>query len=571
LLLGAAAVTTSGCAALAKGGPEGRFAAAEPAWTDPDTNPIAQRPAEYFSPFAWDAANQTVFYPISRALRVEDPGESVNVNALDEVPDSSWFTNRIGRALLSPEELARGPCDGASLNPEGPWTVTGAKPNGANPGFLIKAADGRRYLLKFDGVVTGPRATSADVLVSKLYYAAGYFGPCNEVLFFDRNILRIAPDAEGQNAQGKDEPLTHSHLDQVFAKAIRLADGRYRASASLFIEGKPLGPWTYQGRRRDDPNDVIDHEDRRELRGGKVLAAWVNHFDAREQNTMASWIPAPDGGGHVRHWYLDFGDCLGAIWEPPMLGRRLGHAFYFDPPQVAADFLTFGVIERPWDRARFGPSGRVFGYYRVEDFDPDRYRNGYPNPAFARATERDAAWMARILARFTDADLRAVIGTAKLNDAFLEAEALRLLRGRLNRILERYLGRLSPLTAPRLFEDKRAGGSLRLCARDAALEGGIVQARERVYGARAFSSPNTAVELAAPAWFSPPDRPGTAAPAEVCWSLPRLTTDYAVVDLHAGRAPGTLGPPARVHLTQVKGAFTVVGLERLERAKRPRF
>src|SRR5918994_7088242 len=42
-----------------------------------------------------------------------DPGDeqairAVNVNTLDEVPDSSWFTNRIGQRPMSAAEVARG-------------------------------------------------------------------------------------------------------------------------------------------------------------------------------------------------------------------------------------------------------------------------------------------------------------------------------------------------------------------------------------------------------------------------------------------------------------------------------
>src|SRR5262245_51540451 len=34
---------------------------------------------------------------------------AVNVNTLDEVPDSSWFTNRIGQSRMSIADIARGP------------------------------------------------------------------------------------------------------------------------------------------------------------------------------------------------------------------------------------------------------------------------------------------------------------------------------------------------------------------------------------------------------------------------------------------------------------------------------
>ena len=42
------------------------------------------------------------------------PGErrdvrALNVNTVDEVPDSSWFTNRIGRHDLSVAEVVKGP------------------------------------------------------------------------------------------------------------------------------------------------------------------------------------------------------------------------------------------------------------------------------------------------------------------------------------------------------------------------------------------------------------------------------------------------------------------------------
>ena len=102
--------------------------------------------------------------------------------------------------------------------------------------------------------------------------------------------------------------------------------------ASRSLDGPPVGPFSYLGRRRDDPNDRIDHEHRRELRGMNVLAAWTDHIDSRQENTMAAWV-APgesDDVGYVRHYMIDFGDCFGIVhgWDP--LVRRFGHSGYLD-------------------------------------------------------------------------------------------------------------------------------------------------------------------------------------------------------------------------------------------------
>jgi hypothetical protein len=528
----------------------------QPVWLDPDQRSFRNQPEEYFSPFAWDAANQTIFRPISRFLAVDPARESVNVNALDEVPDSSWFRNRLSRYPMLPAQVANGPCRGPSLDPKGPWTVVGAKPNGANPGFLIKAADGRRYLVKFDGVVQGPRATAADVVGSRIYHAAGYYVPCNEIVFFQRSILSIDPGAQGEDEDGNEVPLNEGHLDRVFEKALRLPDGRYRANSSLFVEGKPIGPWTYEGCRSDDPNDVVNHEDRRELRGARVLAAWLNHFDSREQNTMAAWMETPDGG-YVRHYVIDFGDCLGSIWEPPMLGRRIGQANYLDFSELAYDFVTFGFVARPWDEARFGPSGPTFGYFDVDSFVPEAYQPGYPNPAFERASERDHAWMARIVARFRDEHVRAIVRTAKLGDPALERELVRLLLGRRDKILRRYLTQLSPLSDPSLERTERGS---RLCLRDLGTRTGVVLPSARGYRARAWLGdqlrPTLPLVRGARGHRACVDLPATLGAS-------RTRPEYLIVDVRAGIRGAEYQPPTRVHLYQVGDAeYRIVGLER---------
>lgn len=525
------------------------FADRDILWEDADRRPFSRQPKEYYSGMVWDAADQSFFRPISRFLAVDPGGEAVNVNALDEVADSSWFTNRLGRYRLTPRQVALGPCQQPPPDPAQGWIVAEAKPGGANPGFVIETAAGERYLLKFDGVHQGPRATSGDVVASRIYHAAGYHVPCNQIVYFRREQLTVSNEATTEDAYGEAVALTKADVREVLSKGLRLPDGRYRAMASLYVEGEPLGPWRYQATRADDPNDVVPHEDRRELRGMKLLAAWTQHTDSREQNTLATWVPTEPGHGYVRHYLVDFGDCFGTVWNPPMMGRRLGFSNYFDFQHVPADFLTFGVIERPWDVVRFGATGPIFGYYQVEHFRPEQWQPGYPNPAFSRMTDRDAAWMSRILTQFTPEHLEAMVAMAGL-DASLEQELLRVLWGRRDRILRAYLGRVSALAVPRLLE---ADGEVHLCAEDLEIATGLLVPQARRYRSEARVG-ERALALREP---TQPE------PGWFCQVLPKdIESSRLQVDLYAGYAWLKRATRLRAHLVVDEAGYRLVGLER---------
>jgi len=480
-------------------------------WRDRgDFVPFAPKPAPYESPPVWDATDNLVFEPIGSALAVEQSREAVDVNAVDEVPDSSWFTNRLGRGQMSRGELLRGACRDDALATDVPWTIVGGKPNGANPGFVIELAGGQRYVIKLDR--RGARASSADVIGSLIYHAAGFNVPCNQVVFIPREILRIADGAMAEDFVGDKVPFVPEMIESALKNVIRDDAGRYRAMASRYLDGKPLGPWVDFGVRSDDPNDVIPHEDRRELRGSYVLAALLDHYDAREQNSLDMWIPVDPatGAGWVKHFFIDFGDCLGSISPWPRVSRRRGVAYEVDFGVAVVELLTFGLLDRPWQHARFGPAGPTLGYFDARRFAPDEWRTAYPYGPFTRMTERDAAWMARILARLSPDDLEAIVDHAKLRDAVVREEVLRILLVRRERLLRRYLGKLSPLTQPTV-----ANGEL--CLRDVAVEAGIADG-----------------------------------PARVCAPMPQ-GEGYQIVKLRARRTR-----PIRVHVSGGR----VVGLER---------
>src|SRR5688500_6815292 len=47
--------------------------------------------------------------PITRAMELQADPRALGVNSMDEVPDSTWFTNRIGVREIDPAELREVP------------------------------------------------------------------------------------------------------------------------------------------------------------------------------------------------------------------------------------------------------------------------------------------------------------------------------------------------------------------------------------------------------------------------------------------------------------------------------
>jgi hypothetical protein len=518
-----------------------RFPLRPALWQDDDRREFAPAPAEYSSPFAWDGADQMVFRPLSWLFAVDPAGRAANVNALDEVPDSSWFENRIGKHAFTPEEVVSGPCGENVLDvdmPDGSWVIDQGKPNGANPGFRVKIPGVGKFMLKADPDGEPQRATGATAIAARLYHAAGYFAPCDSVVYFDPRILHLTPGLTVTDNSGVARPFDAAALASVLSHASHRA-GLVRMGASRWLPGRPLGPFRYEGTRDDDPNDVVPHEERRELRGARLLAAWLNHFDSREQNSMDVFMSKDDEHGHVRHYILDLGDCFGSVWASDELSRRLGHAYYFDISYLVLDFASFGAVQRPWERSQ--RAGGIFNYFSARDFDPEGWRGGYPNPAFQRMTEADGAWMARILARFDDPLVAAAVSVGQY-DAASTAYLTRTLITRRDLILQRYLTRLSPVA------DLTVRGR-ELCGVDLA---------RRTHASKTLAEPRARLlepggERMLPTRVQPS--------GELCVTVPQLAADaaYGIVEV----ASGTSSQPLRAHVYDrgAKGLW-LAGIER---------
>ena len=399
---------------------------------------------------------------LNRTLELRDSEAAHNVNAFDEVPDSSWFTNRIGVRELSRAQVAQGTSNAGPPSP--PLVVLSGKPGGANPGFVAKDRDGRKFVVKFDTKENPELQTATNTIVNRIFWAAGYNVPNDSVFFIRPENIAIGAHATAKDDLGRTQPFSREHLNSVLKGAPKSDEGTYRATASEFVEGIPKGGLLPEGTRSDDPNDSIAHEQRRELRGLRVFAAWVNHTDMKEDNTLSSYVEAR-GKHFLKHYLVDFGEALGAHAAEKSRYED-GYEHWFDWQAQPKATFAFGLWVRDWESATETPWPSV-GAFSAKHFDPDAWKEAYPYWPFFETDLRDAYWAAKIILRFTRQHLRAIVGEAHLTEPAAAAYLVDALYRRRQIIGATYLERVSPLDHFSIDKDH-------LCAVDLSVYHGLV-------------------------------------------------------------------------------------------------
>ncbi len=140
-------------------------------------------------------------------------------------------------------------------------------------------------------------ATSAVAVASRIFWALGY----NQVeLFlttFDPKNVEFDPQATIRRPSGKRTRFNRDDMNAILERVAKNSDGTYRAVAGRLLPGKVLGGYLFQGTRPDDPNDVVPHEHRRDLRALRVFGAWTNLTDLKAANTLDTLVSRerPDG------------------------------------------------------------------------------------------------------------------------------------------------------------------------------------------------------------------------------------------------------------------------------------
>ena len=533
-----------------------RFADQPVAWTEKDDadSPRAPRPTRLEDEPAALFIRDFFTREIDRNLSLQRSPPAADVNALDEVPCSTWFCARNHLRAMSVAAVVAGPSMGSP--PVLPLTLTRSKVGGISQGFVAEDARGHKYLVKLDPAGHARLASGAEVVGQLVFHAAGYNVPGAYPLELAAEDVIVKPGAKRLLSGVTARPFTGQDVAALLDRSARGPYGKATAVAVRWLEGQTLGGFDLAGRRSDDPNDRIPHEHRRSLRASLVLFAWLNVFDASAVNTQDTYVE--EGGRRfVRHYFIDFGSALGSS-TTSVKSVHEGRERLLELGRITTAFLTLGLDQREWqkDTARWRRGAEqvpAVGWFDpAAQWDPDDFRTGRKIPAHLRMTTADKYWGAKLVTSFSNEQLRAIVQTAGYRpDA--AAIILDTLIARRDRIADRYLTAVTGVEGPAVSADGTS-----LCFNDVSISRGYAAAVDTRYAFRAF---DVAGRVNGQGTHQARG-PRTCLPS----AIPVDASEYLVVTLEASIA-GRRARPARIHLAArpAERRFVVVGLERDDR------
>jgi hypothetical protein len=484
--------------------------------------------------------------------RPGDPTPGVraqNVNTIDEVPDSSWFTNRIYSRAMSVEEVVRGP--NTTAGPAaGTWTIIRAKTAGTAPGFTVRDEAGNVWFISMDARGYPVAATAAIAVATRLFWALGYYVPESHLATVRPENIVIG-DKVTIPSHGRRRRFTQADLRDVFARSARNTDGSYRVMAQRGLEGRVVGGFKYFGTRPDDPNDIVPHEHRRELRALQVFGAWANLVDMKAGNTLDTVI-TENGRSYVRHYLQDVGSTFGTGSLGPRSGDE-GHEYVYEGAPTVKRLATLGLYIQPWQTLDYEKHPEV-GLFTAEAFEPEAWKPRVPVAALLRARADDTLWGALRVMAFTDERIRAAVKTGQFTDPLAEKLLADVLIGRRDKIARVYLAKVNPLVKFGL------DGSGVLTFENPAVRAALADPPKGGYQAAWFRFDN-ATGVSQPIGSLTTARDGRLqAPAD----LPQgdgvyIKTSIAAVD---GPHP-SWATPVDVYFKRAGSAWHLVGVERL--------
>ena len=177
----------------------------------------------------------------------------------------------------------------------------------------------------------------------------------------------------------------------------------------------------------------------------------------------------------------------------------------------------------------------------------------YPNTSFDNLRPDDAFWAARIVSRFSDEAIRAVVAKARYSDARAAEYIASTLIKRRDKVVRHWLTGINPIVDPALGPD----GVLKF--RNAAVDAGLASATPIEYTLRWSRFDNAADAPVGQAEESRTAGTTGAAPAKILEGAPFVAV--AIETIHPDYPHWR--EPVRVYFRRTASGWQTVGLDRL--------
>ena len=226
------------------------------------------------------------------------------------MPDSSWFTNRIyARPLIGrrPRRAARTP---STARPPASGPSSAPRPLAPRPASRCATRRATSGFSRWTRAAIPSRRPAAIAVATR---CSGRSATTSPRATSRRCGPRTSSSATRSRCRRTASAAASRSGPQGRVRAREQERGRVRIAllAQRGLPGRVIGGFKYFGTRPDDPNDIVPHEHRRELRALQVFGAWTNLVDMKAGNTLDTVItengrsrraPLPAGRRiHVRH------------------------------------------------------------------------------------------------------------------------------------------------------------------------------------------------------------------------------------------------------------------------------
>jgi hypothetical protein len=393
-------------------------------------------------------------------------------------------------------------------------------------------------------------ATAVIQVATRLFWALGY----NQVESYlttirPENVI-ISEDAT-MRAHGKRRRFTQGDLNDVFRRAEKSDDGSYRVAVGRLLPGRAIGGFRYYGTRPDDPNDIVPHEHRRELRALQVFGAWTNLVDMKAGNTL-DMVQTEGNRSIVRHYLQDVGSTFGTGALAPRDGDE-GYEYIYEGGPTAKRLFTLGLAISPWQTVDFEEHPEI-GRFEGDQFEPEKWKPRVPVAALRHARADDTLWAALRVMAFTDEQIRAAVKTGGYTDPAAEELLTSVLIKRRDKIGRAYFTNISPLTRFALDE---AGV---LTFENPAVKAKLAEPPKKGYQT-VWNRFDNAARTAQPIGSATPSQSERVqGPSD----LPKTDGSFVKVSISALEpAHPAWAKPVDVYFKRAGGAWRLVGVERL--------